>query len=299
MSHIPLLLRMVSGPLLVEPRFGSLAARVLAKKVMGGTFSGAELHAELGIPKPEAAANRNADADGARIAVLPVRGVIAQHANSLGASTEQLRGQLRAALASRSVDALLFDFDSPGGTVNDVPELADEIREARKVKPMAAVANGLAASAGYWLAAATGDITVSPSGEVGSIGVYTIHEDWSKALEEDGIAVTAVSAGKYKLEGAPWLPLDEEAKAALQGRVDEVYGWFVKSVSIDRNDSQENVRGGYGQGRVLAAKDAVKANLADRIGTFDDALARLAGKVERSGGRGSRAWRERELQLGA
>lgn len=302
MSQITHLLNALSGPLLVEPRFGALLADVLARKLAGAQFTGAELHAELGIsmpserPEPVAAARGDSHTP-ARVQVIPIHGVIAQHAHSMGASTERIREQMRAALTSRSVDAVLFDVDSPGGSVSDVFELAADIREARKVKPMAAVAHPLAASAAYALAAAAGDITVQKLGGVGSIGVYTIHEDFSKAHEQDGVKATVISAGRLKMEGSKYGPLDEEGKAFLQGMVDEAYGMFVASVATDRRDTQANVRAGYGEGRVLLGDDAVRANLADRVGTFDDAFARLAAKVERGSAGRSKAWRERELSM--
>jgi signal peptide peptidase SppA len=294
MSQIPRLLRALGEPLLIEPRLGRALVQVFQRKLAGETFDGAALHAELGI---ETAAQRTRTAaPEAAIAVIPIYGIIAEHPQSLGASTDEIGAQLEAALASRSISAILFDVDSPGGTVTGVPELAAKIAAARGTKPMLALSRSLCASAAYWLASAADEIMVTPSGEVGSIGVYTAHEDWSKNLEAEGVVITPVSAGKYKLEGAPWAPLSEEAHAVLQARVDEVYGWFVKAVAAHRGDTQTNVRNGYGEGRVLGAEQSVKAKLADRIGNFEDAIARLSTRVKRAGGP-SAAHRSRELAL--
>jgi signal peptide peptidase SppA len=289
MSQIPRLLRALSEPLLIDPRVGRQLVHLFARKLGGEAFTGAEIHAELhaargGVSTSEAAP---------RIGVITVRGIIAQHPQSMGASTEGIGAQLRALLASRSVDAILFDVDSPGGTVSGVPELAGEIASARGAKPMAALSNGLMASAAYWLGAATGHVFVAPSGETGSIGVYTAHEDWSAALEQDGVKITPVSAGKYKLEGAPWAAPTEEYLATLEERVQEVYGWFVKDVAAFRRDTQQNVRAGYGEGRVLGAAQSVKANLADAVGTFDDAVAWLAARADARKGPSAEANRRR------
>jgi signal peptide peptidase SppA len=228
--------------------------------------------------------------------VIPIQGIIAEHPQSLGISTEEIGAQFDAAMASRSINAILFDVDSPGGTVNGVSDLAAKIFAARGTKPTLAISRSLMASAAYWLASAADEVMVTRDGETGSIGVYTVHEDWTQALEQEGVTITPISAGKYKLEGAPWAPLGEEAQAVLQARVDEVYGWFVKAVSAHRHDTQANVRSGYGEGRVLGAEQSVKAGLADRIGTFEDAIARLSARVERRGG-ASAHYRERELAL--
>ena len=294
MSQIPRLLRAFGEPLLVEPRLGRALVQVFQRKLTGEAFDGAALHAELGI---ETAAQR--DRNGAPtpgIAVIPVYGLIAEHPQSLGTSTDEIGAQVDAALASRAVSAILFDVDSPGGTVTGVPELAAKILAARGQKPMLALSRSLMASAAYWIGAAADEIMVTPSGETGSIGVYTAHEDWSKALEEEGVVLTPVSAGKYKLEGAPWAPLSEEARAVLQARVDEVYGWFVKAVAQGRATTPAAVRSGYGEGRALGAKQSIDAKLADRIGTFDDAVARLSAMAKRAGG-ASAARRARELAL--
>lgn len=278
MSQLTRLLRVLgSEPLAVEPRFAAAFLDVIRRKLAGGRFTGPELHAELGVPMPD---ERQADPPPPRLAVIPVWGVIAQHPQSMGASTEQIGAALDRALASDQVDGILLDVDSPGGTVTGVPELAAKIFGARGQKPMLAIANGLAASAGYWIASAADELWVTPSGEVGSIGVFTVHEDWSKYLEQEGITITGIAAGKYKLEGAFWEPLSDEARAVLQARVDEAYGWFTRAVAQHRGATAADVRSGYGQGRVLGAADAKQANMVDRIGTFAQAVERLASRAQ-------------------
>src|SRR3990167_6451821 len=143
------------------------------------------------------------------VAVLPIHGVISHRINVMsdisgGTSIERLTAQFREALANPDVKTLVFDVDSPGGAVDGVPELASEIFEARGRKKMIAVASTMAASAAYWLASAADELVVTPSGEVGSIGVFAMHEDWSKWLDQEGIKVSLISAGKFKTEGNPW-----------------------------------------------------------------------------------------------
>jgi signal peptide peptidase SppA len=292
-SPLTYLLQSLSGPLLVDPRVGAAMAQILSRKLLQGEqFTGGELHAEMGVgdAREQAAARAPAQrqATEARIALIPVYGIIAQRAHSFGCSTEAIGAALDAAMADTRVDAVLFDVDSPGGTVPGVPELAAKIRAAAAVKPSLALSNSLAASAGYWLAAATGETWVTPSGDAGSIGVYTIHQDMRGYLEKEGVKITAVKAGTYKVEGAPWEELTPEAEAFLQDRVNEVYGWFVKDVAAFRQDTPAKVRAGYGEGRVLGAKQSLEANLVDQVGTFEEAVARLSQRVQ-GGRRGPRA----------
>jgi ClpP class serine protease len=87
-----------------------------------------------------------------------------------------------------------------------------------------------------------------------------------------------IRAGKYKVEGNPFEPLSDEGRAFIQARVDEAYSSFVKDVARGRGVNVSDVKGGYGQGRALSAKDALTAGLIDRIGTMEDTFSRVLGK---------------------
>jgi signal peptide peptidase SppA len=294
-SQIVQLVRALSQPVLLEHDTLVKLAQIFQRKLGGEAFDGAELHAEMGAATP---AQRDKAAAPTTVAVIPIHGMIAQHPMSMGSSTDEIGAQLAAALNNPRVDAILLDIDSPGGTVDGVPELGAKIAAVRGIKPITAFANSFIASAAYWLASQADEVVVTPSGQVGSIGVYMLHEDWSQKLANEGVKIRAISAGKYKLEGSKWEPLDPEAEAFIQQRVDEVYGWFVKAVASGRRDTQTNVRNGYGEGRMLGAAQAVKANLADRVGTFDEALAGLAKRVTpRTGPRADLLLRRLELDI--
>jgi ClpP class serine protease len=102
-------------------------------------------------------------------------------------------------------------------------------------------------------------------------------------LEQEGVKVTLISAGKHKVEGNPFEPLSEEAMAFKQARVDEAYAQFVRDVARGRGVSVADVRGGYGEGRALTAKDAKAAGLIDRIATMEDTIGRLVGRTGTGG----------------
>jgi capsid assembly protease len=219
---------------------------------------------------------------GSGIAVLPLYGVVTQRGNMVddisgpgSTSTQRFTDALRQVLADDTVGQILIDIDSPGGSVYGVSELASEIIKARAQKPVVAVANSLAASAAYWIGCSASEFYVTPGGEVGSIGVWQAHFDYSKAFEEEGVKPTLISAGKYKVEGNPYIPLDPEAQAFMQSRVDDYYGAFIKAVAKGRGVSVSDVRGGMGEGRVLGADAALSQKMVDGIATFDDVLARM------------------------
>ncbi len=215
------------------------------------------------------------------VAVLPLRGVMAQHMDGLmamsgGASTDRYERDVRAALNDPSVEALLLDIHSPGGSLYGVEGLAQTIREGRQRKPIVAVANSLAGSAAYWVASAASEVVAAPGGDVGSIGVFGVHRDLSKVYEQAGLKLTIIKAGKFKAEGGDHEPLSDEVRDRIQARVNAAYDDFIAAVAKGRGVNKTEVRDGYGEGQLLGTKAALKAGLIDRVATAQDTLDRLS-----------------------
>jgi capsid assembly protease len=222
------------------------------------------------------------------VAVLPVYGVISQKMNMMaamsgGTSTELLGAEFDALMADGSVDAIVLDIDSPGGNYYGTPELASKIFQARGTKPIVAVANSLAASAAYWIGSAADELVMSPSADVGSIGVLAVHDDCSLANEQAGIKPTYVTYGKHKAETNPDSPLSAEALDHLQAGVDAAGKLFEKSVAVHRGTTAKDVHDHYGQGRCYAAKEAMERSMVDRVNTLEAEVERLttASRVRR------------------
>lgn len=230
------------------------------------------------------------------VAVLPLHGVIVPKAGmfsdmSGGTSVESIRSMFREAMGTKEIGAIVLDVDSPGGSVEGIPELAAELRSARGQKPIVAVANGMMASAAYWLASQADEIVATKSALVGSIGVKAAHQDMSAAAEQKGLRTTLISAGKFKTEGNPWEPLSDEARAHMQSIVDEFYGMFVGDVSKGRRVGVDTVRSGFGQGRALTASQSLAEHMIDRVGSLEGVIgeqlaarpaAQVAALVSRS-----------------
>jgi signal peptide peptidase SppA len=225
----------------------------------------------------KAAAPSRQVASAGKIAVMPLFGTITKRSNmfsefSGGTSADTFRKDFTAAVNNSDIAGIILDIDSPGGSTWGLPELASAIREGRKQKPVYAVANSLAASAAYWIGSQASTFYATPGGDVGSIGVFAVHTDESGAEEKAGFKTTLISAGRFKTEGNSFEPLGDDAKAALQDRVDEAYGQFIADVAAGRGVSDDMVRAGYGEGRLLSAEKAMKSGMIDRIGTLDDAI---------------------------
>ena len=218
---------------------------------------------------------------------VPIHGVIAHRADSFDASSGGTSAELIGALLNQAVNdqdvmTIVLDFSTPGGSVEGIPELAERIALAASVKRVVAHVNALAASAGYWLASQASEVVITPSGQVGSIGVFMFLVDESKALESEGITINAISAGKFKLEGAWWEPLSDEARAHFQAQVTAVHRAFLSAVAKGRGVSVQEVQQRFGEGRVFNAEQALSRLMVDRIETLDATFARLDPAVPRS-----------------
>lgn len=217
-----------------------------------------------------------------RVARLNIYGIVSQYASWWGTSTETIGQQFDLLMTDKSVGAIVLNIDSPGGSVYGTKMLADKIFAARGIKPVYAIANSLAASALYWIGSSAEQFYVVPGGEVGSVGVYCMHVDWSKFNEDLGVNPTYISAGKYKVEGHPDAPLDEEARAAMQVSVNQYYEDFIAAVARNRNVKASDVRKGFGEGRCLKDEFALAENMVDRVCTIDELIDKLATTKESS-----------------
>lgn len=219
------------------------------------------------------------------IAVIPVRGILTLHPvetifGDFGGRTTLLRRRFDDAMADESVGAIVLDVDSPGGLIDGVPELADHIRSARGSKPIVAVANTLMASAAYWLAAQADEVVATPSAEIGSVGVYVHHIEFTKQFQDAGVKSTILRAtnSPRKIEANPFEPLSEEAHDHLIDVIDQAQNQFEKAVAAGRNVKQPDVRENFGGGVLMTARDAVRAGLADRVATIEQTIAGLVKK---------------------
>lgn len=254
-------------------RHWEIAAQDFAPPVVAG-----EVVADARVPGGSPAATN--------IAVINCFGVIAQHSAQVdnisgpgGTSTERLSKSLNSALADPSVKAIVMNINSPGGSVQGIEALGNEMFAARGQKPLIAQVNSTCGSAAYWLASQCEEIVVTPGGELGSIGAYSMHEDVSKQVEAAGVKFTFISAGKYKVEGNKFEPLSDVGAAAQQKKVNSYYDGFVSAVARGRGVTSKDVRSGYGEGRMELAGDSLKLGMADRIATLDQTLQRV-GKMK-------------------
>ena len=213
------------------------------------------------------------------IAVIPVFGTLVKRAGAIEAASGltsygHLEDRIMDAATDPAVRAVLLDIDSPGGEAAGVFDLSDLVHEARSLKPVWAVADEEAFSGAYAIASAAERLIVPRTGGLGSIGVVAVHVDRSARDAMEGFRTTTVYAGAAKNDFNPHETLKDGARRTLQAEVDRVYALFVDTVARNRGLTADAVRAT--EARLFFGEDAVRAGLADEVGTLRDALAALA-----------------------
>lgn len=266
---------------MLHPATLSTIIQIIGERASGYRPTKEEIAERIATLGRERAVDDEDRPSGGPVRVIPISGTLVPHSGMFadvseeGRAVEDIRAEMRAAMNDDEVQAILLDVDSPGGSAELIPELASDIRAMREEKPITAIANTFAASAAYYLASQANEVVVTQSGYVGSIGVYTIHDDLSAKLEADGISKTIISSGKFKVEGNPFQPLSDEARDYRQEQIDEIYKLFVADVAKGRGVKASDVEADFGQGRMVQAAKAVERGMADRVATFDQTLKRL------------------------
>ena len=197
------------------------------------------------------------------VAVVPIHGPLGKNLTQwdkmFGMSDyNDIETALINADADPNVTHILMHVDRPGGPVTGLPELAGRIRTIET--PLTSYTEGTAASAAYWIASQADNILVSETAEVGSVGVYVALLDQTGFLEKMGLKVNAISAGKHKLDYAPFKPLSEDARERLQTNVDKWHARFKSEVSLKHSIPTENM-----EGQVFEGYEAVEAGLASGV----------------------------------
>ena len=218
------------------------------------------------------------------IAVIPIHGTLVRRAVGLDAASgltsyARIAADIDAALAAPEIVGILLDIDSPGGEAGGVFELGAHIRAASAIKPIWAHAGDAAFSAAYALACATQRVSLSATGGVGSIGVIALHIDQSVRNAQNGLSVTALTAGAHKNDGTPHAPLTPQATTAQQSEIDRLYGLFVDHVAQMRGLDAERVRAT--EAALYFGDDAVASGLADAVAPFTTTLADFSAVLSR------------------
>lgn len=211
-------------------------------------------------------------------AIIPVTGIIGQHIPwvdtfSSGPMTDldDVRTAIDVSEQDLSINRVLFNFDTPGGSAAGVPETARKI--FNMTKPTVAFTDSECCSAGVWLASQANQFYATPSSAVGSVGVWSAYTDMTGKMEQDGVKMNSIVAGKYKLMGAWWKPMADEERDFLQAGVDKLHTEFKAAVN-----NRRVVDAKYLEGQVFDGDEASKLGFTD--GVVEDIWSVLRGMVD-------------------
>ena len=210
------------------------------------------------------------------VGIIHISGIISRHADMLAsffglgsAAIENIAKDFQSLLDNEEVKSIILDFDTPGGAITGVNELAEIIYKARGIKPIKAYVTGMACSAGYFLASACDEIIIDEMGQVGSIGVMRVV---SKQNDKSIIFKSSQSPMKN-------IEADSElGKAEYQAKVDYLASIFIDKVAKYRGITADEVINRGNKGGVLVGAVAVTAGLADRLGSMDSLINELNNK---------------------
>lgn len=213
-----------------------------------------------------------------KIAVIYANGdITGGEGNDESIGSERISRAIRKARMDDKVKAIVLRVNSGGGSALASDVIWREIVLSKKVKPVIASFGDVAASGGYYIGCAADSIFVQPNTITGSIGVFGIIPNFQNLLTNKlGITFDGVKTGQYADIMSVNRPLTPGERLIIQTDVNHVYDSFITRVADGRKRSKAYIDS-IGGGHVWVGTDAVKIGLADRIGSFNDAIA-AAGK---------------------
>lgn len=213
---------------------------------------------------------------GPRVAVVEIEGIIVD-------GTAAVR-ELREHADNPAIKAVVLRVNSPGGVVAPTQEIFAAIQRARKAgKPVVATLGAVAASGGYYVAAAADRIYANPGTLTGSIGVVMQMANLEGLLKKVGVEYVVVKAGAYKDVGNFARTMSPEERKMLQALLDDVYSQFVDAVAEGRGLERKEVLA-FAEGRIYSGQQALALKMVDEMGGFEDAVE-AAGKLANIQGR--------------
>lgn len=274
----------VSGPWAITPEMLHEIQGIYTRHLRGEKINLEIVEASLG--RPLNSEPKGYELQGG-VAILPIDGVIGKKMNlftriSGGVSTDLVGREFDRAMADPQVKSIILAIDSPGGTIDGTPNLAEKVFRARgQGKEIVAFTDGTMASAAYWIGSAADAVYASnETNVVGSIGVVTSHTDYSRAEEQSGLKTTEIYAGKYKRIASEHAPLSDEGRAYIQSLVDHSYSVFVDAVAKHRSTTAEDVLNRMADGKIHKGSQAINAGLVDGVATMDELIAMMQKKDE-------------------
>jgi len=218
-----------------------------------------------------------------KVAVIYANGdIVGGEGSDEQIGSERISRAIRKARLDQNIKAIVLRVNSGGGSALASEVIWREIELSKKVKPVIASFGDVAASGGYYIGCAADSIFVQPNTITGSIGVFGIIPNFQNLLNNKlGITFDGVKTAEYADIMSTNRPLTPGERFIIQNSVNHVYDTFLTRVAKGRKKTKAQVDS-IGGGHVWTGTDAVKIGLADRLGSFNDAIAAAAKKAKLS-----------------
>jgi protease-4 len=216
-----------------------------------------------------------------KIAVIYANGdIMGGEGNNDQIGSERISRAIRKARTDTNIKAIVLRVNSPGGSALASDVIWREVVLTKKVKPVIASFGNVAASGGYYIACGADSIFVQPNTITGSIGVFGMIPNFQKLMNKElGITFDGVKTGQYADIMSVNRPMTPGERLIVQNGVNRTYDAFISRVADGRKKNKTYLDSIAG-GRVWVGTDAVKIGLADRTGSFQDAITAAAKKAK-------------------
>jgi len=199
----------------------------------------------------------------AKIGIIPIEGAILD--------SQTITSQLIRFRKDNRIKAIVLRINSPGGAVGPTQDIYREIKRTVRIKKVVASLGGVAASGGYYIAAATHKIVANPGTITGSIGVVMEFVRFEELLGKIGVDLVVRKSGEFKDIGSPHRELTDRDREIIDALIADIQGQFVDAVAGGREIPIEKVNQ-IADGRIFSGARAKELNLVDALGNFQDAV---------------------------
>ena len=200
-----------------------------------------------------------------RVALIRIEGVILDAQATISELKQYSENPL--------VKAIVLRIDSPGGGVVPSQGIHDAVKRVKNKSNKAVIASmgTVAASGGYYIAAATDRIIANPGTLTGSIGVIMEMANFEGLMKKVGVEGVVIKSGRFKDVGSPLRKMSDEERKLLQSVMDDVHHQFIQAVADGRSLEVSDVEP-LADGRIYTGRQAKEARLVDELGDLDDAI---------------------------
>ncbi len=282
--------RVLNQPLLLEPGYARVFLGALAPRL-----GIASLQDEFGLIESQEKLRMRADSFGSDrprnrpyevlggVALIPVSGTLVHkfgHLQPYSGMTgyDGIIARVEEALADPTVNGILLDMDTPGGEVAGCFDTARRLNELRGQKPIASISYDMACSAGMALHSATDYRYTTTSARTGSVGVVMMHASFEEQLKANGIDVTLIHSGAFKVDGNPYENLPEQVLARFQAESDRLRNEFAEMVGTHIGLSASDVLAT--EAAIYTGQDAIDVGFADELINGHDMLAAFSDYIQ-------------------